>query len=251
MWLPSPNGDGLFVRRKSPVSRSRKWKDRGSREANLQASLAVLKSQQERYNDAICKKERKKRRSWENRALTKFWSCFPDDVFHTKLCRIRILCIYSERKNPEQPAIGREELRQQFDRKPSLLSYKSRQPCFACGGRSHVRHHIIQLQHGGSNKKRNIVRLCHDCHAEIHPWLKHPRPRETGAGDFRVSPERMDGPGLSNPKSQSELTDRRSDDGQREHHQFANPGSPASSGCVDGSIPPPSSAMTAQGHTGT
>lgn len=33
-------------------------------------------------------------------------------------------------------------------------------------------HHIIQLQHGGTNQMKNIIGLCFDCHAEIHPWLK-------------------------------------------------------------------------------
>lgn len=44
--------------------------------------------------------------------------------------------------------------------------------CFACG---HVRtsdwHHVIQIQHGGSNYLRNRVCLCADCHARVHPWL--------------------------------------------------------------------------------
>jgi hypothetical protein len=46
--------------------------------------------------------------------------------------------------------------------------------CFVCLGHAHCRHHIIQLQHGGLNQKKNIVSLCSGCHAEIHPWLKSP-----------------------------------------------------------------------------
>lgn len=45
--------------------------------------------------------------------------------------------------------------------------------CFCCrttrGGI--VWHHIIQIQHGGSNYARNQVPICHACHSEIHPWL--------------------------------------------------------------------------------
>jgi HNH endonuclease len=45
--------------------------------------------------------------------------------------------------------------------------------CFAC--RTDARelhwHHVIQIQHGGSNYLRNRVALCAACHAEIHPWL--------------------------------------------------------------------------------
>jgi hypothetical protein len=35
-------------------------------------------------------------------------------------------------------------------------------------------HHIIQLQHGGSNVDSNLIAICETCHAAIHPWLKAP-----------------------------------------------------------------------------
>lgn len=45
--------------------------------------------------------------------------------------------------------------------------------CFGCrnGDRSRHWHHIIQVQHGGSNYLRNRVAVCPPCHAAIHPWL--------------------------------------------------------------------------------
>lgn len=45
--------------------------------------------------------------------------------------------------------------------------------CFACrhNGRVLAWHHVIQIQHGGSNYLRNRVALCAPCHADIHPWL--------------------------------------------------------------------------------
>lgn len=46
--------------------------------------------------------------------------------------------------------------------------------CFVCLEPAHCRHHIIQLQNGGLNQKKNVVSLCNGCHAEIHPWLKSP-----------------------------------------------------------------------------
>lgn len=51
--------------------------------------------------------------------------------------------------------------------------------CFACdwpkrmAGRL-IWHHIIQVQNGGSSRLWNLVRLCEDCHAQIHPWLPRP-----------------------------------------------------------------------------
>lgn len=44
--------------------------------------------------------------------------------------------------------------------------------CWACERMAQVRHHVIQIQNGGLNINRNIVPLCCDCHAEVHPWLK-------------------------------------------------------------------------------
>ncbi len=43
--------------------------------------------------------------------------------------------------------------------------------CFCCGSPATARHHIIQIQNGGMNCRRNLVSLCDGCHAEIHPWL--------------------------------------------------------------------------------
>lgn len=44
--------------------------------------------------------------------------------------------------------------------------------CVVCGARADVRHHIIQIQKGGTNGHHNLVLLCNPCHAEVHPWLK-------------------------------------------------------------------------------
>lgn len=52
--------------------------------------------------------------------------------------------------------------------------------CFACRTQSRplAWHHVIQIQHGGSNMARNRVALCGPCHADVHPWLpKAPRVR--------------------------------------------------------------------------
>lgn len=56
--------------------------------------------------------------------------------------------------------------------------------CFGC--RSSERrlywHHIIQVQHGGSNNPRNLVAICHACHQSIHPWLVPPTSLENRRG---------------------------------------------------------------------
>lgn len=34
------------------------------------------------------------------------------------------------------------------------------------------RHHVIQVQHGGTNIKENVVPVCTICHGLIHPWME-------------------------------------------------------------------------------
>lgn len=55
--------------------------------------------------------------------------------------------------------------------------------CWACQRKRQLfKHHIIQLQHGGTNWHLNIVKICDECHCLIHPWMKpffnheHPNP---------------------------------------------------------------------------
>lgn len=45
--------------------------------------------------------------------------------------------------------------------------------CQLCEGNTvaQCRHHVVQLQHGGFKGGRNVVFLCNNCHALIHPWL--------------------------------------------------------------------------------
>jgi hypothetical protein len=52
--------------------------------------------------------------------------------------------------------------------------------CFCCltEDRRVYWHHIIQVQHGGSNTPRNLVTLCHRCHRSVHPWLPAPNTLE-------------------------------------------------------------------------
>lgn len=62
-----------------------------------------------------------------------------------------------------------------------------------CGGPHNVTHHIVQLQHGGNNGKSNRVRLCHKCHAFVHPWLN-----EDGTTKPEALVKRMELPKLDN-----------------------------------------------------
>lgn len=46
--------------------------------------------------------------------------------------------------------------------------------CWSCGGSFGMRywHHIFTVANGGDNGPWNVVSICHECHAAIHPWLE-------------------------------------------------------------------------------
>lgn len=60
--------------------------------------------------------------------------------------------------------------------------------CFVCTvtDMRTYRHHVIQVQHGGSNSRRNVVTLCHACHKKIHPWLDPSTSYERRGGFTKV-----------------------------------------------------------------
>lgn len=93
--------------------------------------------------------------------LDRFWA-----EFWNSRTRILVLRRYADIKVQSQSSyIARR-------RGSGDIARPLRQSCHACQvQRATIRHHIIQLQHGGSNRQRNVVYLCGQCHAEIHPWL--------------------------------------------------------------------------------
>lgn len=54
--------------------------------------------------------------------------------------------------------------------------------CFVCltKDRAIEFHHVIQIQHGGSNTPRNRVPLCAVCHDAVHPWLGQAKRTKVG-----------------------------------------------------------------------
>ena len=102
-------------------------------------------------------------------ALRKFWRKAKSVKGRERLA---LLQIYAEKRFPMKRS--REELRRIFKTSRMCISWLYKKTCFVCGEKPNVRHHIIQLQHGGTNIHSNIVPLCNSCHAEVHPWLELP-----------------------------------------------------------------------------
>ena len=118
-------------------------------------------------------------RPWDDlrKHLDAFWNHFGgkkcDGSRHPRQMKIRILKQYADIVIGfvhRQPVAER---RQKFDALKSMRhQMRSHAKCFGCGGTGTARHHIIQIQNGGHDAKRNLVSLCGECHAEVHPWLK-------------------------------------------------------------------------------
>lgn len=108
--------------------------------------------------------------------LVQFWSRFGKKRFNgsgyskeeklSALIELSRLQIHYKRQ--KEPSVRREQFNAA---KHKLHPWRRFGSCFACGANATARHHIIQLQNGGINSKKNLVSLCDACHAEIHPWL--------------------------------------------------------------------------------
>lgn len=123
-----------------------------------------------RTYDQKSRERGEKRRDFLNlkSELTRFWlHCnFIDYSTVYKLKRLKqfaeVVISGSNKKSK------RRRLRERF----VYSNFRLERVCFACAEPATVRHHIIQLQHGGTNVATNLLPLCEECHADIHPWLK-------------------------------------------------------------------------------
>ena len=107
--------------------------------------------------------------------LNFFWSKFGGkkiDISNNYSAKISLLIFMSKIVINYKKQQTLEERRQKFNNiKYSRHSLTSHKKCFACPNLANVRHHIILLNNGGINSKRNLVSLCNECHKKIHNWL--------------------------------------------------------------------------------
>lgn len=102
----------------------------------------------------------------ESVLLTAFWN----DV-NAVSDRLEVLRVYAYVGVERPPGWDVAAVRAEAERLAALAHEDA--PCFACRSldRRLVWHHVIQLQNGGSNNRRNRVSICEACHADVHPWL--------------------------------------------------------------------------------
>lgn len=87
--------------------------------------------------------------------------------------RLRLLVEWAHVSIIERSAHGLSAVRRAFNAsKDEWRGHAGAGRCGACGRIGfRVWHHIVQLQHGGTNSPKNLVRVCLPCHAVIHPHL--------------------------------------------------------------------------------
>ena len=123
-------------------------------------------------------------------------------VYRTKLSEAQVLSYFAQAAN--DPEVDRIALLHQlanmavvprvadaryWTRRNQRAYHLKFERCFACrnADRYMVWHHVIQVQHGGSGSAGNLVGLCEDCHARVHPWLESTGRERRGwvrVGDF-------------------------------------------------------------------
>jgi 5-methylcytosine-specific restriction protein A len=62
----------------------------------------------------------------------------------------------------------RRRIRKKFKKRKKRWGYCKPASCVCCGEDASEVHHIIPISRGGTNDKNNLVRVCWDCHKEIH-----------------------------------------------------------------------------------
>jgi 5-methylcytosine-specific restriction endonuclease McrA len=87
--------------------------------------------------------------------------------------RLRLLVEWAHIGITEMSTRGLIERRQAFNASKDVWrGHAGIGWCGACGREGkRVWHHIVQLQLGGTNSPKNLVKVCWPCHAVIHPHL--------------------------------------------------------------------------------
>lgn len=98
--------------------------------------------------------------------LDMFWAAVDGATKAKRLDLLRAMGAIKPERGWEKPEKRRREMRKHFTF--ALIDFPAEAPCFVCGGPWHHRHHVLNIQHGGGNSRRNIVPLCKPCHHAVH-----------------------------------------------------------------------------------
>lgn len=120
--------------------------------------------------------------------LDEFWT-----DWECKISQEGRLALLVDMANKFRGRVGAKNLlrrRKQYEALKKQLSPPRKTDCATkCGRHAELRHHIIPLSMGGSNRRKNLIAICGNCHAIIHPWLAAKLPRKKSETMARVARE--------------------------------------------------------------
>ena len=112
--------------------------------------------------------------------MDEFWA-----AWELQLSEEGRLALLVDMANKFRGRVGAKNLsrrRKQYEALKKQLSTPRKTDCATkCGRRAELRHHIIPLSMGGSNRQKNLIAICATCHSVIHPWLVVKLPNATFA----------------------------------------------------------------------
>lgn len=100
------------------------------------------------------------------------WLLHQPGVYHEERLSVLKQCADIKLERPSNWSLSRIRT----EMAAMVATFHRPDQCFICRCRGYrlYWHHIIQVQHGGSNVPQNFVAVCHKCHQRIHPWLPEP-----------------------------------------------------------------------------
>lgn len=118
-----------------------------------------------------------KRQRAETKALDRFWRQIYRPLQkneRTSVRRLALLKKFAHVVVAEVSPEARAKQRLAFQRRKRNPKFVGAGSCWCCVQTVEDReeHHVIQIQHGGTNAVRNRVSICGGCHAQVHPWLR-------------------------------------------------------------------------------
>jgi 5-methylcytosine-specific restriction endonuclease McrA len=112
------------------------------------------------------------RKKHSSKKKNKFKS--PSKFNHIKVeNRLKFLISHLKENCKNVPDNVRDGRRLAFNQtKEKIFPLTSGIRCYLCGLEADIRHHVVPLKKGGTNKINNIVPLCNPCHCKVHPHMR-------------------------------------------------------------------------------
>lgn len=87
--------------------------------------------------------------------------------------KLALLRAYAEKRPTVRVARDPHAIRREHNRQRTASAWKGKR-CFVCAAYASQEHHIVQIQHGGTNRPLNKVWICTPCHRQVHPFMAQP-----------------------------------------------------------------------------